>query len=169
MHLILGTSADNSNDAVERGRIPRGDDSTFRRHPEIVPRGEDSARAEHTTLDILIIFWMFYWGLASAPTLARTFNATEPQINGILRGKSWKHVNKHIDTSPEEKAKMSKHYADLSVKKRAGSRLDVKKIQEIKLRIELRWQSYREIAEMFDLYPSQISRIANGKMWSDIT
>src|SRR5208283_5475975 len=95
-HHVLGTIADNMMDAQERGRIPRGDDSSFRRHPESVPRGESSARANHSTLEVLVIYWLFFWGLASAPTLARLFKATEPQINLILSGKSWKHVDKQI-------------------------------------------------------------------------
>lgn len=44
-HLIQGTHRRNMKEAKSRGQIERGDQSSARRHPELIPRGETNVKA----------------------------------------------------------------------------------------------------------------------------
>jgi hypothetical protein len=157
-HLTLGTPDDNTRDAVERGRIPKGKESTLSRHPELIRRGEASPVATVTTLDIIIMRWLFYWGWACAPLLARIFSLTSVQVNLILRFKSWPHVMPHLDIPDFEKSRLTRQYNQYAVEKRAFQKTNRKQIEEIRLRAELGWSRAR-LADYYKLSPSHISRV----------
>lgn len=167
-HLITGTPQENMNDAVERGRIPRGADSSSSRHPESRPRGESSGAASLTTLDVHIMRWLYYWGWASAPLLARIYEVTDVHARFIVNGTSWSHVNTPgIDVVPEQNEKLTHFYVEQAAKQRAGSKNGKKLVQDIRLRAELGW-SYARIAEHFKLSPSHVSRVVRGESWSGV-
>lgn len=164
-HLIPGTSQQNMQDAVERGRIPWGDDSSFRRHPEAIPRGEASGSAKLTGIDILTMLLMHDAGIGPAPFLAWLFEVSEPQVNLILNGRSWSHFNNHLAISRSRKLQLAAFYWQHV--KRPGRKLDKKLIREIKLRFELGWTKAR-IAKFHKLSHSHVSRIVRGETWSGV-
>lgn len=46
-HLFLGTNKENTQDKVNKGRAPRGDDHWMKKHPERIPRGDRSSTRLH--------------------------------------------------------------------------------------------------------------------------
>ncbi len=165
-HLNQGPHSQNMEEAKERGLIEKGDQSSSRRHPELLRRGEASPKASLTTLEVHIIRWLFYAGLASPPLLARIYNVSAVQINLIVTGKSWQHVDSHIDLSPAKKQMLDRFYADHAIENRAGRKInDWKQIREIRLRHELGWSKSR-IAKFYGLSASHISRVVRGETWA---
>jgi hypothetical protein len=76
-HLLVGTAADNSMDAVERNRLPVG---------------EMSGASKLKNNDIPLIFKLKKDG-SPARQIANFFGVNESTIFRILSGKSWKHIN----------------------------------------------------------------------------
>jgi hypothetical protein len=105
-HLTLGTAADNTADAVAKGRLAKGARHGSRTHPEAVPRG-----ARHGTRTVP---WAFQRGSlkksaklneaqvreirarsdqgATRASLAREFGVTTTVIRKIALRESWRHV-----------------------------------------------------------------------------
>lgn len=168
-HLIVGTPAQNTQDAVDRGRIPRGDDSSARRHPESRPRGETSPKASVTTLEVHLMRWLYSWGWASPPLLARIFKLSTVQVNNVVAGQSWRHVDSFVDMSPGKKQELDRLYAQDALKRRPGRKIeDQKVIREMRLRWELGW-SYARLAKFYGLSPSHVSRTVRGETWSHVS
>lgn len=164
-HLITGTSQENMNDAVERGRIPRGADSSSSRHPESRPRGESCGTAKLTGIDILTMMLMYDAGIGPAPFLAWLFEVSEPLVNLILDRRSWSHFNNALTISRPRKVQLAVFYAKHV--KRPGRKLDEKLVRELRLRAELGW-SYARIAREFGLSQSHVSRLVRGETWSRV-
>lgn len=79
-HLFLGTSHDNAQDCIVKGRAKRGD-----------RRGERSGRAVVTADQVPLIRNEALAGL-SHRTLARKYGLSKTQIGRIVRGESWQHI-----------------------------------------------------------------------------
>lgn len=90
-HLYVGTYADNSADALSRGRMPRGDGHYSRRFPSLVSRGEGHTFARLTDEDIPSVFVLRAAGW-SIRRIARYFNIAANSIKVILNGTGWRHV-----------------------------------------------------------------------------
>ncbi len=82
-HLFLGTNAENQQDAVAKGR-------------KRSPHGERHHRARLLEEQVRTIKSMLSRGAIQAE-LARQFGVSKYIINGIARGRGWKHV---IDAAP---------------------------------------------------------------------
>lgn len=90
-HLFVGTHADNSHDAVRKGRMRRGDRHWGRLHPERLARGERNPRAKLTDNDVRAIVAKAHDGIPR-PLLRQQFGVSKTTIDTILRGEVWAHV-----------------------------------------------------------------------------
>lgn len=79
-HLLVGTLKQNTQDAVERGRLK-------------VFRGEESSNAVLTTSQIVSIRALYESSAYSQYELATMFKVSQTQISRIIRGKRWAHVS----------------------------------------------------------------------------
>ena len=75
-HLCVGSYADNSHDAVERGRTARG---------------ERGGTSKFTEEDVHEIRRLWRSGVRQVE-LARRYNVTQPAISAVCTGKNWGHV-----------------------------------------------------------------------------
>ena len=93
-HLFLGTTADNVQDRVRKGRSASGDRSGTRTHPEAYRanqvRGERHPLSRLTADDVLSI--RARWPNESMQRLADTFGVSIRAIHGVIHRKSWAHI-----------------------------------------------------------------------------
>jgi hypothetical protein len=78
-HLFLGTRADNNADKVSKGRQARG---------------EGSSSAKLTEEQVREILRAHAAGEATQAELGRRFGVSPEAINGIVRGRHWKHLER---------------------------------------------------------------------------
>lgn len=83
-HLLTGTHADNVRDRCSRGRSAH-------------QQGEANGRARLTTADVVQIRQMAT--SMSKSQVAREFGITQPNVNAIVRGRSWKHIKTGLENS----------------------------------------------------------------------
>lgn len=79
-------------DAVAKGRMPSGDATIGRRHPEIMVHGESHYRAKLTEDDIVNIRKLYASGAFDQPALARKFGVAQSGISRIIHRKIWKRL-----------------------------------------------------------------------------
>jgi hypothetical protein len=84
-HLAPGTRRDNAQDMASRGR------AFAQRHPERAARGEASAVARLTTAQVIEIRTRHGRGEAQN-ALAAAFHIGTSQVNRIVHGSAWVHV-----------------------------------------------------------------------------
>jgi hypothetical protein len=93
-HLFLGTTLDNMQDKVAKGRQAHnsGDKNGARLHPEAMRRGQEHGNAKLTTEQVVEIRrlrgaeGLFY------KTLGLQFGVSESTIHLICTGRHWRHV-----------------------------------------------------------------------------
>jgi len=78
-HLFLGTRADNSHDAMQKGRLYR-------------PVGELCTRSKLTVEQVLEIRRRYSTGKVSQPRLATEFGVGKSAVNRAIRRETWKHI-----------------------------------------------------------------------------
>ncbi len=84
-HLYLGTNQDNMDDMVRRNRsVP-----AYNPHP-----GELNGRAVLTHDDVVDILYKYYYLGENSGKLSEKYPVTTSGIQSILRGKTWKHVDR---------------------------------------------------------------------------
>lgn len=100
-HLFLGTNADNVADKLKKGRqaqgetiaaTRRGDNNVSRRYPERLVRGEASSLSKLTTEQVIQIISRYRTGGISQKALAKEYGITQSQVNRIVKGQNWKHI-----------------------------------------------------------------------------
>lgn len=91
-HLELGTHADNSSDAVIRGRTASGDRNGSRLHPHRRPRGEAVSLAKIDSDTVREIRLLHRLGVSQREIARRVGLNSHSQVGNILRGKCWTHV-----------------------------------------------------------------------------
>lgn len=91
-HFYAGTKADNSRDAVARGRTATGDRSTSRLHPEVLVRGEQARSAKLTEVQVREIRRLWAEGNITQVALGDMYGVAGQSINMIVRGLAWAHV-----------------------------------------------------------------------------
>lgn len=90
-HLRLGDALANSHDAVTRGRLSTGDDHWTRTRLGDALKGERNASAELT--EVLVREIRRRYGAGETQTsLARAFGVTQSHVSGIVRYRSWRHL-----------------------------------------------------------------------------
>jgi hypothetical protein len=108
-HLFLGTSQDNVNDKVAKGRQIRGDRHHWRIHPERVPRGDRNparrfpermaritrgtmnGRAKLTEAQVVEMRTRHAAGVTAA-ALGREYGVTDAMAGRIVSRRAWAHV-----------------------------------------------------------------------------
>jgi hypothetical protein len=102
-HLFLGTQTINVADKVQKGRhrwghnpnnkppIFRGEDHYFRKHPEMVKRGEAVHNAKLTNADVLDI-WRRRLRGESHGVIARNYSLDRSTVKDICDGERWGHL-----------------------------------------------------------------------------
>jgi len=93
-HLRLGTKADNSADAVRRGRIASGDRHGSRLHPERRARGQRNAAAKLTELQVVEIKGLLADKTLGHAGIARRYGVVPGVVTAIANGLTWKWVGR---------------------------------------------------------------------------
>lgn len=91
-HLWLGTSRDNIDDMVRKGRQAQGSSHISRVHPERMPRGERHGQARLSEREVLAIRAQFAAGGVNYKQLANLFRVSDQQVARIVRRKCWSHI-----------------------------------------------------------------------------
>ena len=91
-HLFLGTSADNTQDAIRKERFACGEKSGARKHPESLSRGEQHYLAKLDPEKVRLILRRYAAGTDSVPSLAREYHVARSTIWSVLHRKTWAHV-----------------------------------------------------------------------------
>lgn len=99
-HLFWGTPKDNTEDARSKGRLStgaahaarlnplRGDAHPYRRHPELIRRGDRSGTSKLAERDIPVIRALLRAGVPQRE-VAGQFGVSQPTVAGIKAGKRW--------------------------------------------------------------------------------
>mgnify|MGYP001583543857 CR=1 FL=1 len=90
-HLFMGTSKDNSEDMVRKGRNwkVKGENHHFVRNPAIVPRGESNGNSKLRTEDVIEIRKFHRAGI-SMRRLAARYSVDKKTISMIVNRITWK-------------------------------------------------------------------------------
>jgi hypothetical protein len=87
-HLYEGAHLDNERDKDARGRRPRG-----ALPPHQVRRGEAVTHAKLTVSDVRYIRSRVWVSSKSQSALARELGVAQPTVSGVLKNKTWRHVD----------------------------------------------------------------------------
>lgn len=90
-HLLWGSAADNTQDAMKRGRLASGDRNPSRLRPERLARGEDHGRSVLTEQQVREIRARHAQGM-SGYALAKQYNVTKRTVSQIVRRETWRHI-----------------------------------------------------------------------------
>lgn len=93
-HHFIGTQADNvaDMDAKSRRRPALPENSGFRRHPELVKRGESNGSSILTEKNVIAIRREFASGAIYKRELARKYRVSDFAIHCVITRKTWKHL-----------------------------------------------------------------------------
>lgn len=91
-HLFIGTRLDNMQDAANKGRTNRGDNSWTHKQPERVAKGMMKSNAKLTDNDIEHIRQLHNNGLMSIQGIANMFQVDYSLIHRIINRKRWQHI-----------------------------------------------------------------------------
>lgn len=86
-HLFLGTSGDNVQDSMRKGRWPKGKNAPYHKHPEVYPYGEKHPNHKLTVAQVMTIRknkGIMKW--------ARKFGVNKSTIFLAKQGVTWKKV-----------------------------------------------------------------------------
>ncbi len=87
-HLFLGTKTVNNQDRKAKGRSVTGDKHGFRRHPELIPKGEQNGKAKLTTAGAIRI----KTSNLSVDELSVELEVHPATIRDVLAGRTWRHA-----------------------------------------------------------------------------
>jgi hypothetical protein len=89
-HLFLGTDADNAADKYAKGRenIQRGAGHWSRRHPDRIPRGEETGSAVLTVDQVRAI----RVDTRTLEAIAAAYGITKSGVAHIKKRRTWKHI-----------------------------------------------------------------------------
>lgn len=86
--------------STHKEQINHADDNGLR----VMPKGEESYNATLTDNEVVELFNLYKTGNYSQSELADRFNTTKSAIQGIIHGKSWKHLDLDLDNVPRRKS-----------------------------------------------------------------
>jgi hypothetical protein len=96
-HLFEGTDKENTQDAIRKGRIARGDQHYLHLHPEFCKRGDDHVRTKIIEVQRRVICAAYATGNITTPELAEMFDITFSGICRILRRNTNPALTERID------------------------------------------------------------------------
>jgi hypothetical protein len=91
-HLFLGSNLENRRDSASKGRVPKGERSGVRLHPETVAKGENHGCAKLTDKQVLQIRSLHSRHTKSCSELAKDYQVSPDTIRLIVSKKTWKHL-----------------------------------------------------------------------------
>ncbi len=148
-HLLKGTPADNSRDAMERDRLPRG---------------ESHGRAKVSERDVIDARYQAAVG-RPVPSISRCLGVDPVNVRALLRGEIWARVPMPSGVGvvegiewPEIKLQGSRH---------GGAKLEESDVLEIRERTG-DGESLSAVARDYGVTPQLIWRIHHRKSWTHI-
>jgi hypothetical protein len=100
-HLFLGTVADNTRDAMRKGRLSDGARNGSRLHPERLARGENNGFSRLNAEMVLAIRKRAEQSF-TYKQLAAEFSISSSQAFNIIKRHQWKHVKEPTDAVMKE-------------------------------------------------------------------
>lgn len=92
-HLFIGTTQDNSDDKIAKGRDARGGQHGRRLHPERYPRGSAVTGARLTDDAVRTMRHRYADGGMTLGGLGREYGISKQTVWKIVRGLAWAHVS----------------------------------------------------------------------------
>lgn len=89
-HLFLGTHKDNTQDAIKKGRLPRGDNHYLRRDPSRAARGERNGFAKINPDVVREIRRRA--DKEKQKDIAKALGVSPATVSHVITGRKWKHV-----------------------------------------------------------------------------
>lgn len=152
-HLVLGTFADNMNDAIDRDRVPVG---------------EAHYRSKLTDDMVREIRARFAAGDASAMEMANEYPVSASAITQMLAGKTWKHITGGVPVLP---TKRSVRPHDPASFKRGNehprSRYNAEQVSAFKSLVR-GGMSVSEAGRQTHIAESSARQIAAGRSWAHV-
>lgn len=90
-HLFLGTRGDNNRDSVAKGRHTWTEDHHYRKHPELIERGEKRWNTKLTAADVIEIRRLAS-GAVSHQEIAAKFGVRLQTVSRVVKRERWGHV-----------------------------------------------------------------------------
>lgn len=178
-HLFVGTQADNTRDAILKGRHPirpeslrppgapkyvrkgyrRGDEHHSRTDPKTVRRGEASPQARLTEADVLTIREQYAAGV-SQRALALKFSTHFGNIHAIIKRKSWVHVGgpSASDTRPTTYAKGERN---------SNARLTPESVRNLRRRFAM-GETKTALAREYGVSFPTVAAVVEGRAWRHV-
>lgn len=90
-HLFIGTSNDNNQDKIKKGRQPKGETHYLRRCPEKIRRGEQSGYVKLTEIKVKEIRGLYVAGWLQRD-IAVKYGLSQQTVSDIILQRIWRHV-----------------------------------------------------------------------------
>lgn len=145
-HLFLGTHKDNSQDAVSKGRQAKG----------------SKIRTSILTEELVLQIRKMRLSGKEYKEIADYFNVCWGTVCGICNNREWTHVD-----LGEECKKFPQIRKTTKGEQRHNSKIDDEKVCKIRIMLQ-QGIAGKEIAKLFGVHDTIISRIKNGKIWKHI-
>lgn len=88
-HLFVGTAADNSRDAVSKGRTALGERNAMRLHPELIRRGFDAYPTKVTPELVVAIYRDAVARTGTYTTIGIRYGVSRATVGHIATGRKW--------------------------------------------------------------------------------
>ena len=155
-HLEIGTAADNSRDAVERGRTARG-----ARNPQTV-LSEDKVQ---------MIRWLRRRGWKRS-LVARAFGVDKTTVRGMEQGDAWRYLpyvspeelRPHASAAEEARLGALSDACAMRGERQTGAKLTKEKVLQIPGMLAL-GLLHKEIAKALGVTRTTIGEITSGRNW----
>lgn len=175
-HLYLGTTQDNSRDAVLRNRMPKGDNNFARKypervprgdnhpsrlHPELRPRGEQHARAKLTDDLVREIWRLTSIGIGPAE-ISRRLCINKSTVENVKSGRGWGHIDSEHRSLPRPASTTRPRGENMR-----NAKLNDEKVREIRL-LAKSGKSLNSIAKLFGVSFPVIRGVVDRKLWKHV-
>lgn len=160
-HLFLGTSKENVADMYKKGRqnILSGSNHPSQINPEYLKRGEDHGMAKLTDFQVKEIVDLYNSGRFTYKEIAAKHNVTYKTIHGIIKGKTWKHLNIENISKISGVKNGESHYL---------AKLNTEKVLKIRELYDGKHGALKRLAGLFGVGQAVIYNVVNRKSWKHL-